>query len=252
MDRKPLIAGNWKMFKTLPEALTLASDLRRKLSPLRGCDLMVAPPYPVLAAVAERLEGSNVALGAQELFYETQGAFTGAVSGPMLRAVGCHFVLVGHSERRQLFGETLESSGRRVQAALAAELTPVLCIGETLQERQANRTLEVVAEQLDAGLAPLAADALSKLVIAYEPVWAIGTGQVATPLQAQEVHAAIRERLRTRDAAVASGMRILYGGSVKPDNAAEILKQPDIDGALVGGASLDAEAFSAIARASVA
>lgn len=249
MARRMLIAGNWKMNKTLPQALELASELRRVLGAVRHCDLMVAPPYPCLYPVAQRLEGSNIAVGAQEIYFETSGAFTGAVSAEMVKAAGCTFTLVGHSERRQLFGETLESSRKRVRAALDAGLTPMLCIGETLEEREAQRTMQVVGEQLDAAIEGLSSAELERLVIAYEPVWAIGTGKVATPMQAQEVHAVIRERLRARDRTVAEGMRILYGGSVKPDNAGDILGQPDIDGALVGGASLDAQSFAGIVKA---
>lgn len=249
MSRRPLIAGNWKLNKTVQEALALVTDLKRLLSPLRHCDLMIAPTYPCLVPVAQRLEGTSIALGAQELYPEDAGAYTGAVSGPILASAGCTYVLVGHSERRQLFGETLESSRARVQAALRSNLTPILCIGETLEEREAGRTMAVVLEQLEAGIAGLTPEVLAKIVVAYEPVWAIGTGKVATPAQAQEVHRAIRECLRGHDASVAQSMRILYGGSVKPSNAKEILQQEDIDGALVGGASLVAEDFAGIARA---
>jgi triosephosphate isomerase len=243
-----MVAGNWKMHKTVPEALELVRELRRLLAQVRDCDLVVAPPYTALHAVHKALEDSAIAVAAQELFWEEKGAFTGAVSAAMLKDVGCTYVLVGHSERRQLFGETLESSGRRVRAALKAGLVPILCIGETLAERQANRTHEIVAAQLDAGIHGLSTPDLGRLVVAYEPVWAIGTGAVATPQQAQEIHAAIRERLRSRDAGVGEGTRILYGGSVKPDNARELLGQPDIDGALVGGASLTADQFVGIVK----
>lgn len=249
MQRRPFIAGNWKMNLSLAEAKTLASDLKRLLSPIRHSDFMVAVPYPYLAPAAQILAESRVALGAQEVFFEKSGAFTGAVSAPMLADVGCKEVLVGHSERRQYFGETLESSNRRMKAALAANLAPMLCIGETLEEREAGKTFEIVGEQLEAGLEGLSPEELAKVTVAYEPVWAIGTGKVATPLQAQEVHAHLRERLRHKGNDIANAMRLLYGGSVKPDNAAEILAQPDIDGALVGGASLKAESFAAIAKA---
>ncbi len=249
MTRRKLIAGNWKMFKTVTEAVDFVAELRRLLTQVRDCDLAVLPPYVAIYPVAQKLADSNIAVGGQELYWEDKGAFTGAVSGPMLKAAGCKFVLVGHSERRQLFGETLESSHKRMRAAWRAGLTPILCIGETLAEREAGRTNGVVAEQLDAAIAGASAEELANLVIAYEPVWAIGTGKVATPTQAQEVHNYIRERLRTRDAGMASAMRILYGGSVKPDNAGELMRQPDIDGALVGGASLEAQAFVGIVKA---
>lgn len=249
--RRQLIAGNWKMNRTVAEALDLVRDLRRVLGSVRDCDIMIAPSYLCLHAVAGRLEESNIALGGQELYPVDSGAFTGAVSAPMLKEAGCSYVLIGHSERRQHFGESLESSRARVEAALRAELIPLLCVGETLQERDSGRTMEVVGAQLEAAIDGLDADALAKLVLAYEPVWAIGTGKVATKQEAQEVHAAIRERMRAKDAGVGEAVRILYGGSVKPSNAEEILAQPDIDGALVGGASLDAESFAGIVKGRV-
>lgn len=247
--RRPMIAGNWKLHNTVAESLALVTELRHQLAAVRDCDVVVAPSYTALHAVADRLQGSNIAVAAQELYPEDKGAFTGAVSGPQIKEAGATYVLVGHSERRQLFGETLESSHLRVQAALKAGLHPILCIGETLAERQKDATAKVVGEQLEAALGQLKPDALAHAVIAYEPVWAIGTGQVATPQQAQEVHHIIRERLRHRDAAWAEGMRILYGGSVKADNAADLLRQADIDGALVGGASLKADSFVGIVKA---
>ncbi len=248
MARRLMIAGNWKLHKTIHEATELVRELRRLLAQVRDCDLVVAPPYTALAAVRKALEDSTIELAAQELFWEDKGAFTGTVSGPMLKDAGCRYVLVGHSERRQFFGETLESSGKRVRAALRAGLVPIFCIGETLAEREAGKTLEVVGAQLDAGIKDLSVAELSGIVIAYEPVWAIGTGKVATPQQAQEAHAAIRERLRARDPGAAEAIRILYGGSVKPDNAGELLGQADIDGALVGGASLTADQFVGIVK----
>jgi triosephosphate isomerase len=249
MARRIMIAGNWKLNKTVAEALELVRELRRTLTEVSDCDLVVAPPYTALHPVAKALEDSNIAVAAQELFYEDSGAYTGTVSGPMLAEAGCTYVLVGHSERRQYFGETLESSGLRVRAALGAGLSAILCIGETLEERQAERTLEVVAAQLDAGIEGLSVDELRRCVIAYEPVWAIGTGQVATPQQAQDVHRMIRERLSNTDVAMAADMQILYGGSMKPANAGELLAQEDIDGGLIGGASLDAESFTGIVKA---
>jgi len=249
MARRKFIAGNWKMHKTVAEALALVRDLKRLLSQVRDCEVVVAPPYTALYPVAKALEDSSIKVAAQEMFYEEKGAFTGAVCGPMLKEAGCTYTLVGHSERRQLFGETLESSGKRVKAAFKAGLIPIFCIGETLAERKANETMKVVAEQLDAGIARLDGESFKKIVIAYEPVWAIGTGVVATPAQAQEVHKMIRERLHARDSKAAEVIPLLYGGSVKADNAKELLGQADIDGALVGGASLDAESFAGIVKA---
>lgn len=249
MSRRKLIAGNWKMHKTVREAEALVTELKQLVGSAPPCDVLVAPPYTALTAVAAKLAGSPIALAAQHLFYEDSGAFTGAVSGPMLKEVGCAYVLVGHSERRQLFGETLQTSQKRTLAALRAQLTPIVCVGETLQERQANHTAQVVNAQLEAAIEGLSAADLKRLVVAYEPVWAIGTGQVASPAQAQEVHQLVRATLRKHDSGVAEGMRILYGGSVKPDNARELLGQADIDGALVGGASLTAAAFADIVKA---
>ncbi len=248
MARRKLIAGNWKLHKTIAESLELVTELKRLLGPVRDCDLVVAPPYTAIHAVAQRLEDSQIEVAAQELYPEDKGAFTGAVSGPLIKEAGAEYVIVGHSERRQIFGETLASSQLRLKAALRAKLVPILCIGETLAEREAGRTTQVVGEQLDAALLGSDAAQLSPLVVAYEPVWAIGTGKNATSAQAQEVHVFIRERLRARDARLAE-TRILYGGSVKPDNARELLAQPDIDGALVGGASLDAASFVGIVKA---
>jgi triosephosphate isomerase len=248
MKRRPLIAGNWKLNGTIKESLDLSRELRRLLAQVRDCDLVVSPPYTALYAVAKALDDSNIDIAGQDLYWQDKGAFTGAVSGPLLRELGCKYVIIGHSERRQLFGETLETSSLRMKAALRAELIPIFCVGEMLGERQANKTLEVVAAQLDAGLEGLSTADLTKVVIAYEPVWAIGTGAVATPQQAQEVHAMIRERVRSRNAEISTSMRVLYGGSVKPDNAADLLRQPDIDGALVGGASLKADSFAGIVK----
>jgi triosephosphate isomerase len=247
MTRRKLIAGNWKMNPTsLDEAVALAKAVATGASGDRG-DVLVIPPTPFLSAVAQALAGSAVALGAQNSSPELKGAFTGEASGPMLRAVGARFVLCGHSERRQIFGESSELVGRKVQAALRDGLTPILCVGETLTEREQGITDQVVASQLEGGLAGLGADKATEVVIAYEPVWAIGTGKVASPEQAQAAHAAIRGWLVARfgnDTTL-----ILYGGSVKADNAAELMSQPDVDGALVGGASLDAKGFLAIAAA---
>ncbi|MEZ4271965.1 MAG: triose-phosphate isomerase [Myxococcota bacterium] len=249
MPRRPLIAGNWKMNKTVKEALALVSDLKRLLTQVRDRDIVVIPPYTALYPVVQRLEESNIQLGAQELFAKDWGAYTGAVSAPMLAEIGCTHVLVAHSERRQYFAESNASANERVKAALKHNLVPILCIGETLEERDAQRTMDVIATQLDGGIEGLGFSELGRLVVAYEPVWAIGTGKVASSAQAQEVHHFIRERIRQRDTTVAADMRLLYGGSVKPDNAAELFAQPDIDGGLVGGASLNATDFAAIVKA---
>lgn len=249
MARRYFIAGNWKLNKTVPEALDLVRELSRLVSSVRDCDIAIAPSYTALWPVGQRLSESVVKLAAQDLFYETSGAYTGTVSGLQLKDVGCSYVLVGHSERRQLFGESLDSSRKRMKAAFDAGLTPILCIGETLQERESGQTTQVVGEQLEAAIAGFDVDTLMGMVIAYEPVWAIGTGNVATPAMAQEVHRMIRERLRSHQHDLAEATRILYGGSVKPENAAELLGQEDIDGALVGGASLKAEDFASIVRA---
>jgi triosephosphate isomerase (TIM) len=242
MTLQKLIAGNWKMFKTVPEALALVHTLKAQLATHLPVDVMVAPPYTALHAVHEVLEGTAIALGAQEVFYESQGAFTGAISGAMLRDVGCAYVLVGHSERRQHFSETLETSHKRMQAALQAGLVPILCIGETLDQRSKGETERVVREQFLAATQNLAHDAA--FVVAYEPVWAIGTGKVATTAQAQELHAFIRTLTTAKT-------RILYGGSVNPENARELMEQQDIDGVLVGGASLDAQSFLEIIKAAM-
>jgi triosephosphate isomerase len=250
-DRKPVVAGNWKMHKTATEAQGLARELRNALGVVRDqVEVVLAPPFTALYPVAKALEDSNLQLAAQNCHAEAQGAFTGEVSAPMLKDVGCRYVILGHSERRQLFGETDEGVNRKVKAVLAAGLLPIVCVGETLQEREGARTLEVVSRQLAGGLAGVDAAAVSRSVIAYEPVWAIGTGKTATSAQAQEVHAHIRGWVAQafgKDAAAA--VRIQYGGSVKPDNAEELLGQPDVDGALVGGASLKAADFAAIVKA---
>lgn len=244
-DRQPLIAGNWKMHHGGASGCELAMDLVRRVGELAAVDVVLGPPFTTLAAIAHETAGSRVQIAAQNLHQEREGAFTGEISASMLVESGCHWVIVGHSERRQLFGETDELVARKVQAAVAAGLRPIACVGETLGEREAGRTLEVVFRQLDAFISHFA-DAPGFGALAYEPVWAIGTGQVATTEQAQEVHAALRGRLAERSAGLAQATRILYGGSVKPDNAAGLLGCPDIDGALVGGASLDAGSFEKI------
>jgi triosephosphate isomerase len=248
-ERQPLIAGNWKMHKTLAEARSLARAIRAGAAPGRRAEVALAPPYTALAAVAAELAGSDLRLAAQDAFWEKQGAFTGAVSAAMLADVGCHYVIVGHSERRQHFGDTDETVNRKLTAVITAGLTPILCVGETKAQREADQTLQVVRRQLEMGLGALKPATGNALVIAYEPVWAIGTGLTATPDQAQTVHHFIRSLLREFLGAPAEAIRIQYGGSVTPDNAAILLRQPDIDGALVGGASLKPELFLPIIAA---
>jgi triosephosphate isomerase len=240
--RRPLIAGNWKMFKTVAEAKALAEEVRAGAQ--GGPEVALCPPFTALSAVAEVLRGSPVLLGAQNMHAEDEGAFTGEVSPRMLRDVGCTHVVLGHSERRQLFGETDENVGRKALAAFRHGLTPIVCVGETLAERDGNRTLEVVERQTERALRGLTPDQAAVAVVAYEPVWAIGTGRNATPEQAQEVHASIRRLIaRSHGEPAGTAVRILYGGSVKPDNARALMSQGDVDGALVGGASLQAASF---------
>jgi triosephosphate isomerase len=243
--RRYLIAGNWKMYKTLAEATALVGELKAGLTQRpEDVDVLVAPPFTALAAVAGAIEGSGIALGAQNMHTELEGAFTGEISPRMLKDAGCTHVILGHSERRQLFGETDEGVGRKARVALDQGLIPILCVGETLAERESNRTLEVVERQVERALRDLTPDEAARALIAYEPVWAIGTGLAATPEQAQEVHAAIRKQVsKSHGEAVANALLILYGGSVKPDNAKSLMGQADIDGALVGGACLKSESF---------
>ncbi len=252
--RRKVIAGNWKMNKTLSEASALVRELKGLVAglPADRVELAVAPPFVALQAVARELEGSAVKLAGQNCHWEPSGAYTGEVSAAMLRDVGCTYVILGHSERRQYFGETDETVNKRARAVVGAKLTPILCVGETLAERDAERTLAVVERQVAGALQGFTAAEVADFVLAYEPVWAIGTGRTATSAQAQTVHRAIREQLgRLYDRDTAERVRIQYGGSVKPDNAAELLWQPDVDGALVGGASLKAGDFAAIAKGGV-
>ena len=247
--RKPLVAGNWKMHGSRAENAQLVRSLLDLLRPDARAEVLLCPPFVYLWETERMLKDSDVSLGAQSLCAEAQGAFTGEVSGAMLRDVGCRYVLVGHSERRQLFGEHDALVARKFVAAQAHGLTPVLCVGETLEEREAGRTGEVVSRQLDAVLAVSGIAAFARAVVAYEPVWAIGTGRNATPGQAQDVHASIRARLAALDAIIGGSVRILYGGSVKASNARELFAMADIDGGLVGGASLKAEEFAQICAA---
>ena len=231
------------------EAVTLARDLATAVSG-SDVDILVCPPYVYLDAVSSAVPGSGISLGAQDVYFESSGAFTGEISPAMLTDIGCSFVILGHSERRHVMGETNEQVNKKIHAALTAGLTPVLCLGETLDDRESGKTLDVIESQFEGSLAGLADSQVQKTVIAYEPVWAIGTGKTATPEQAQEVHADLRKMLADRyNSETSDSVRILYGGSVKPDNAAELMSQSDIDGALVGGASLKADGFAAIINA---
>lgn len=247
--RQPIVAGNWKMHKTATEAEALLRALRPLVAGARA-EVVVCPPFTALERAAAVLPGTNMILGAQNVYWEAEGAFTGEISAAMLRDLCVTYVIVGHSERRQFFGELDETVGRRALAALGAGLRPIVCAGESLAEREAGQTEAVVLRQIRAALAGIEVAHTDRLVLAYEPVWAIGTGKVATPAQAQDVHALMRGFLRERFGATAADtIRIQYGGSVKPENAAELLAQPDIDGALVGGASLKADSFAAIVNA---
>jgi triosephosphate isomerase len=249
MARLPFIAGNWKMNKTVGEALDLIRELKGAISGVKRVEVAVAPPFTSLYAVHQELEGSSIRLAAQNLYWEEKGAFTGEISPPMLKEVGCHYVIIGHSERRQFFGESDETVNRRIKAALAQGLKVIFCIGETLREREEGKTFSLIERHLEGGLKGLGGQGMKDMVIAYEPVWAIGTGKTATPEQAEEVHRFIREKvekLYLRE--VSEEIRIQYGGSVTPDNIKGLMNQPNIDGALVGGASLKAESFSKIVR----
>ena len=246
-DRTPYIAANWKMHKTVAEAAAFVDALLPRIAATQH-DVVICPPYLALSEVVERSRGSAVRVAAQNMHEEDSGAFTGEVSAPMLAEADVDAVVLGHSERRQYFNETDEALARKLPAALAAGLEPILCVGESEEARDADQTTSVLGRQLQAGLAAVESASLAEVVVAYEPIWAIGTGRTATPEQAQETCAFIRDVLRERRA-TADAVRILYGGSVKPTNAAELLAQPDIDGALVGGASLDPEDFAAIVEA---
>jgi triosephosphate isomerase len=248
-DRRPLIAGNWKMYKTPEEAAETARELVERVTGVTDVDIMIAPTYTALEPVFKAIKNSPVALGAQNLFWENEGAYTGEISAPMLKSVGCQYAIIGHSERRQYFGETDETVNKKIQAAIQVGLKPVFCVGETEKERDSGQTLSVLDKQVKKGLEKLVSDQLDDLTIAYEPVWAIGTGKTATDEQAQEVHQFIRSLLEKNfGETLSDSIRILYGGSVKPDNIAGLMSMPDIDGALVGGASLDAESFSKIVK----
>lgn len=250
--RTPIIAGNWKLNNTISEAVALTTELKGLVTNCTGVEIIVAPTFTALHAVSDVLKGSNIRLAAQDVYWEDSGAFTGEVSAPMLKDAGCDYVIIGHSERRQYFGETNESVNQKVKAALSHDLKPIICVGEQLEDREAGRTEKVIEDHITGGIADLSDAELLSSVVAYEPVWAIGTGKTATPAQAQEVHSLIRKLLTDAYSdEVASQIRIQYGGSVKPENAAELMAQPDVDGALVGGASLQAESFAEIVKSAL-
>ena len=250
--RIPFIAANWKMYKTVHEAVVFVKEFRSLVKDIEDVEIVVAPPFPSIHSAADSLRGSNVLVAAQDLYWEREGAFTGEISGPMLKEAGADLVIIGHSERRTLFGETDATVNRKIGAAFAAELTPIVCIGETLDQRERHETLDVLDRQIKSGLDGVTAAQLGTLVLAYEPVWAIGTGRNATPVQAGDAHAHIRQRLRQWFGVEAADLcRVIYGGSVKPENIRDLAAQPDVDGALVGGASLDVKAFYEILRNAV-
>jgi len=245
--RRRVIAGNWKMYKTQGEARAFIAALAPLVAPANHCDIVVAPPFTALAAAVEAARGTSIAVSAQDLHWEKEGAFTGEISARMIAEAGCRYVIIGHSERRQLFGETDASVNKKIQAALGASLIPIVCVGETLQERESGQMQSVLRRQFSDGFAALTAEQFSRILIAYEPVWAIGTGRTATPELAAEAHRFLRGLAATAfSSEPASRLRILYGGSVKPENAKGLMAQEEIDGALVGGASLDAKSFAAI------
>jgi triosephosphate isomerase len=247
--RKVIIAGNWKLNKTSREAQALAVELKREVVDIQGVDIVICPTFTALDAVSEAIMDTNIDLGAQNIYWQDSGAFTGEISAPMLKDLGVKYVIIGHSERRQFFGETNETVNKRIRAALTHGLTPIVCVGENLAERESNKTFDVIKDHCEGSLAGLKAEEMQKIVLAYEPVWAIGTGKTATPEQAQEVHGFIRQLLeKLFNVEVANAVRIQYGGSVTPENIASLISKPDIDGALVGGASLKAPSFAAIVK----
>ena len=242
--RVPFIAGNWKMYKTVLETTVYTKELRGLVKDVNDVTVVIAPPSTALHAASEAARNSNVAVSAQNMFWEREGAFTGEISAGMIKEAGAQYVIIGHSERRTLFGETDVTVNRKTTTAIGALLTPIVCIGETLEQRERNETMDVLDRQIKGGLDGLSGDQVAALVMAYEPVWAIGTGRTATPAQAGEAHAHIRSRLRQWfGATAADGCLLLYGGSVKPDNIRDLMAQADVDGALVGGASLDVRSF---------
>ena len=245
--RIPFIAGNWKMFKTVQEAVVFTKELRSLVKDVADVEIVIAPPFTAIHAVAEAARNTNIGVSAQDMYWEREGAFTGAISAAMIKEAGAAYAIVGHSERRRLFGETDVTVNRKMMAAFLASLTPIVCIGETLEERERGEALAVLDRQIRDGLDHLTAEQVAQLVVAYEPVWAIGTGRTATPGQAGEAHTHIRSRLRQWfGASAAEACHVIYGGSVKPDNIRELMAEPDVDGALVGGASLDVNGFADI------
>lgn len=249
MNRVPIIAGNWKMYKTVPEAVATAAQLKEAVTDVSGREIIIAAPFVSLHPVAQVISGSNIALSSQDVFWEEEGAFTGQISPAMLLSAGCAYTIVGHSERRQYFGETNETVNKKTKKSIEKGLKVIVCIGETLEEREAGKTFSVLEKQITEGLKGLTPALMESVVIAYEPVWAIGTGKTATTAQAQEAHQFIRNTLKNLfNTDVAEKTRILYGGSVKPDNVDQLMAQQDIDGALVGGASLKADSFARIVK----
>lgn len=241
------MAGNWKMYKTPAETKAFFEAFLPLVAESKHCEIAICPPFTNIAAAVESVRGTRVGVGAQNLYWKNEGAFTGEISGPMIKASGAEWVIIGHSERRQYFGETDATVLERTKAALTAGLKPIVCVGERLEEREAGRTDAVLTEQFDGGIAPLDPESFSRIVIAYEPVWAIGTGKTATPEMAADAHRVLRGLVTAKyGAAAGAAIRILYGGSVKPDNVKGLMAQPEIDGALVGGASLEANSFGSI------
>jgi len=252
--RKTIIAGNWKMYNTIAQALELANALKREFFDLHAesIDIVLCPPYTALSEVAEVIYETDIQLGAQDMHWESEGAFTGEVSGMMLKDAGAKYAIIGHSERRQYFGETNESVNKKIKAALSNDLLPIMCVGESLNERERGKAFDVVKSHVEGGLKDISNEDILKIIIAYEPVWAIGTGKTATPQQAQEMQKYIRDLLaKLYNRETAEKLRIQYGGSVKPDNIESLMKEPDIDGALVGGASLDVNSFAQIVKKAV-
>ncbi len=247
MSRRPLIAGNWKMHKTIEEAVSLVRELRENLRDVNDRDILVCPPFTAIKAVADELKNSNIKVGGQDVFWEDSGAYTGEISPDMLIDAGASYVIIGHSERRKYFGETNETVNRKVRKALEKGLTPIMCVGETLEEREAGKAFDVVTDHVLGGLEALSSEEVRKVVIAYEPVWAIGTGRTATPQDADAMHAHIRKLLDEKWG-VGQEVIILYGGSVKPENIDSLMAMENIDGALVGGASLEADSFTRIVK----
>ena len=243
------MAGNWKMNKTVSEAIDFVRQLKALVADVRDTDIVVVPTFTALRTVSREIEGGNIELAAQDVFWESSGAYTGEISPSMLKDVGCRYVIIGHSERRQYFGETNELVHKKIKASLATGLYPIVCVGEALEEREAGKTFDVIKIQVKQCLEGFSREEMGKITIAYEPIWAIGTGKTATPQQAEEVHAFIREQMgQMTHRQISEGVRIQYGGSVNPDNISDLMLQPNIDGALVGGASLKADAFSRIVK----